>query len=320
MNAQPDSTDPSSGSARRATAVALSFLAPGLGLAYVGRLVQGLVVNLSFILLVLVFVVASGTLQFFPVYPALVLVGAWLLCCALSGWRAADLIEDGAARRSKSYQHPLIYILIALLSFGAPLAVIGHFTERHLLTAVSVKDTSMIPHVRGGERVLVDRTEFQNDGPERGQLIAVDPPELDDPRIVRVVAVPTDRVHMQGYTLAINDDLVSHSSFEDAGADRSDLDAELWIEDNHGVRYVVATVPGQTVDATLPEFQVEADEYFVLTDNRSFTDDHDEAPVDSRAFGTIHQQHIVGRPLYIGWSNGPDSALPRFDRIGLALE
>lgn len=314
-----DQSSSSSESTQRANplvASLLSLLSPGLSLAYTGRLLAGLIVNVSFILLVLLFVIAVAVFEFFPLFPAAVVVAAWLLFCALSSWHATELIQNGRARRSSSYQHPLIYTLIALLTFLAPLAVTGHFTQRHLLSIHSVTDDSMAPQIRDGDWLLTDRTSFRDAPPDRGELVVVQVPDTDERIVSRIIGTPADNIRMHGYNLQINDRLVAHSPFdEQPGVIKSD-DLEVWIEHNNSNAYMVSLIPGSSVDVTIPGVDLGDNQYFVLSDNRSWVADN-ERPVDSRHFGTITDEHIEGSPLYVAWSTNPGTALREWDRLGL---
>ncbi len=315
MDHHDPSSDSSTDDGHPVIASLLSLLAPGLSLIYAGRLLAGLVVNVAVVLLVLLFVIAGVVLQFFPLYPALVIAAAWLVSCILSSWRAAELIEAGDQRRSRAYQHPLIYLLIALLTFLAPLAVTGHFTVRHLMTVVSVDNSSMLPGIHPGDRLIVDRTGFQDRAPKRGDLAVVRSPDDGGLVPLRIVAIPGDTIQMQGFTMVIDDTLVRHDAADgiDAGGD----DIEVWIEHNQQQNYLVSLVPGTYVDASLPESELGDDQFFALTDNRSYVDG--EAAIDSRTIGSIGADQIAGRPLYVLWSTSPESEAINWQRIGLSM-
>ena len=321
MDQQSPASRPQRGPARPLVAFLWSLAAPGLALVYTGRLVAGLIVNLLFLLVVLLFVIAAVIVQFFPLYPALVLLAAWLTFCMLSSWHAAELIDDDRHHRQRFFQHPLIYALIALLTFLAPLAATGHFTARHLLTVIPVEHEAMAPQYHPGDWLVIDRTAFQDDAPTRGDIVVVRMPGDGERSIARVVASPTDNIQMQGYTLVINDDVLEHTSVEDDNNDALvfDDDAELWVEHNHESRYVISVESGSLVDSSLPDLDLGDDQYFLLSDNRSFVND-DERPFDSRAFGTVTEDHIEGRPLYVAWSTLPDSSGVNWERIGLRAD
>ena len=310
----------------RSAAVALSFITPGLGLIYVGRLLAGLFVNLFFVLLVLLFVVAVNIFKFFPLFPALVLLGSWMVLSTLAALRSLEIIDAGESIREGAYHHPLLYILIALLTFTAPLAVTANFTWRHLFSVTNVDSLVLYPQAHPGDRLLIDHTMYRSEPPARGDLVAVRTPETGSLSILRVVGVPSDEIEMHGYSLVVNNELTNYSPLDPAWVSNAEVDPDsnlgVWIEHNHDTNYVVSMFPGAETGASVSGLKLGDDAYFVLADNRSAIDDNENPVVeaDSRVFGPITREHIEGRPLYIAWSNHPATGSPRWNRIGLPTE
>ena len=304
-------------------ALLLSFVAPGLGLMYVGQLLAGLVINLLFVLIALLFVISVVLLKFFPLYPALVLMMTWVAFCALSGWRAKEIVDEEPPERRRGYQHPLIYALVALVTFAAPLTMTAHFTARHLMAVVPVEDAAMYPQAQPGDRVLVDRTGYHNVMPRRGDPVVIRHPYTGQLALFRIVAVPSDIIEMHGYTLTINDRAIGYAPLSMDTNLPSPLPnsppAELWIEDNHDRQYLISIVSGVAVENGPFEIRLDENQYFVLADNRSLPEDagQDSHHVDGRVFGAIGREQIEGRPTHVAWSTTPNSGTPRWDRIGL---
>ena len=310
---------------RGAIAILLSFIAPGLGQMYVGRLMAGLVINLFFVLIVLLFVIAATLFQFFPLYPVLVLILVWVAMCLLSGWRAAEIIGDGRARKGRAFQHPLIYILVALSTFAAPLAITTHFTWRHLMTVVSVEDPAMFPQAKPGDRLIIDRTVYRNRPPRRGDVVTVRVPGSDDLVNLRVVALPSERVTMEGFVLRVDNRPAHYSPLDveaiNTAAIDEELPLELWVEHNHDQRYVISSIAGASTSSLNSPRVLGDDEYFLLADNRSAVDDNGEPThLDSRHFGAVDAGHIEGRPVYVGWSIAPENGSIRWDRLALPID
>jgi signal peptidase I len=306
-------------------AVLYTLLSPGLGLIYVGRLLAGLCVNLLFVLATLLFVVFANVIKFFPVYPALVLVAAWVVLCALAAWRSVEIIAQEKPHTPKPYQHPLMYALLAVLTFAAPLAVTAQFTANHLFGVAVVDSLVMYPQARPGDRLLIDKTVYRADEPARGDLVAVRIPSTGELAILRVIGVPSDQIQMHGHTLIINDSPVEFAPLNPEWISLGELDDDLGlqvlVEHNHDRRYVVAMSSRGSGGATVTGLELGKDTYFVLADNRSaLADEQGEGQTDSRTFGPISRDHIEGRPLYIAWSYHPDTGSPRWNRIGLPTE
>lgn len=323
MSDEYASSGETAGRPRPWVAAVLSIIAPGLGLVYVGRLVVGMVVNLLFVLLVLLFVIAVSTLQFFPLYSGAVLLATWVIFGVLSAWRAMEIIDRTKGRKKRAFQHPLIYVLVAVATFLAPLAMTAHFTHQHLLTVVPVKGDAMYPQAHPGDHLLIDRTGYYNRPPRHGDPVAIRHPHSDELVVLRVVAVPSDVIELHGYMLAINDQPVGYgplNSPDETGGNGESV--ELWIEDNHDRQYVISIVPGAEVGNSALEAMLGEDQYFVLADNRSLPDGADRSSqvTDSRTFGAISRERIEGRPTYVAWSQPPGGDRPRWDRIGLPTE
>ena len=322
--ASPAATNPNHHRPSPALAVLFTLLAPGLGLIYVGRLLAGIFVNLFFVLAALLFVVFANVAKFFPVYPALVLVAAWIVLCAFAAWRALEIIEQEGPHSPRPFQHPLMYAFLAVVTFAAPLATTAQFTARHLFNVTAVESLVMYPQARPGDRLLIDRTVYRNEDPSRGDLVAVRVPETGELAILRVIAVPDDQVQMIGHSLIINDEYLDFSPLDPAWIDLGEVDDDLGlqvlVEHNNDRRYVVAMSPRGAGDNNVGGIELGSDTYFVLADNRSALFEEDRVFPDSRVFGPISRDRIEGRPLYIAWSHHPETGSPRWNRIGLPTE
>ncbi|MFW5968773.1 MAG: signal peptidase I [Persicimonas sp.] len=306
-------------------AAALTFLCPGLGYMYVGRLIKGLTLNLVFLLALESFLIALSILEFFPLLPFAVLMVGWLVFSALIAadvYRRAEEIGDDYVL--EGYNHWTIYAGAVLLSFVVPIALTFNFATNHMWSLERVEDAAMYPSIQPGDTLLVNRTPFGMGPPERGRLAAVDPPEGDGLRPLRLVAMPGDEVRLQGNSLYVNDEPVDHSPLDDDQVVRADLDEEsdllAWVEHNDGQSYVISVSPREHSELEVSPIDLGEDEFFVLADNRS------EAPAvgaearvrDSRHFGQISSDRIVGVPRYVFWSTNPDGSI-RWERIGLRL-
>lgn len=304
-------------------AVLLSLLGPGTSLIAVGHLLAGLVINLLFVVAVVLFVVAVSVWKFFPLYPLAVLSASWVLLAFFAILNSREIVQQGEARFGRAYQHPLLFVLIAVLTFLAPLAMTSHFTSRFLFSFADVSTLAMYPQARPGDRVMIDRTVFRSTSPQRGDLVAVRLPQTGELAILRVVAVPTDKVQMQGYTLLINDDFMDYSPLDPSWIRVGLLEEELeiLIEHNHDQSYVVAIKPGVDLDIGISGMELPEDHYFLLADNRSIlAGDEKPLQVDSRVIGPVTRDYIEGSPLFIAWSQHPQTGSLRWDRIGLTTD
>lgn len=132
-----------------------------------------------------------------------------------------------------------------------------------------VKGQSMEPSFFERDYLIINEISYRFRGPERGEVVVFKAPNIADHYLKRVIGLPGERVKVEGSKVIIyNDDHPEGIVIE-----------ELYLEEE---------TPG-SVTVVLEE-----DEYFVLGDNR-------DASYDSRRFGAIHKDVIVGRVWFRGW-------------------
>ncbi len=310
---------------KRWLAVLLTYLCPGLGYVYVGQLVKGLTLNLLFLLALEVFVIAFSVLKFFPILPFLVLVAGWLIFATLLAVdvrKQAD--EAGDDYVLKGYNHWTIYLVAYLVSFLVPVVLTLNFTTHRLWRLQTVHSSAMYPTIQSGDTVLTDLNAFHKDAPVRGEIVATTDPDGGSMEFLRIVGVHNDIVRMEGNTLYVNDEQVGRAPLKDDEITHAELDKDngllAWVEFNQGQRYVISVSPRVFSELTMPPTRLESDEYFLLADNRSQVPVHGEHTKirDSRNFGKVKGDDLVGIPRYIFWSTAPDGSI-RWDRIGLRV-
>jgi signal peptidase I len=135
------------------------------------------------------------------------------------------------------------------------------FFSRMVVTAVEVKGASMAPTLSSGDRFLLNRFAYLHREPQRGELVVLKDPETGELIVKRIVGLPCETVLMQNDVPYVN----GHRLYEpyERGSLRT----------NH-VPFSKAMV-------------VPRDHYYVLGDNRSRS-------LDSRAFGTVPRESILG--------------------------
>ncbi|MFH1536623.1 MAG: signal peptidase I [Patescibacteria group bacterium] len=135
-----------------------------------------------------------------------------------------------------------------------------------------VKGASMEPNFYDYEYLIIDELSYRFNDPARGEVIV-----LKDPRntrqyfIKRIIGLPGETVEVKDGEIKINND-----DFEESKL----LDEMFYLEN-------IKT--GGDIKVKL-----EADEYFILGDNRS-------ASLDSRVFGAINEDEIIGRVWLRAW-------------------
>ena len=221
---------------------------------------------------------------------------------------AATVEEEPASSR------PGILGSIQSLSLTIVIAV---FVITFLVQAFQIPSESMENTLLIGDYLLVDKVRFGHGGAWgpilpyheilRGDIIVFRYPVHPSQHFVkRVVGLPGDRVRMVNKRVFVNEKPVdedyvvykSHGSdiyrddFPSLAHAGGSVEARWWIQMHKWVRDGELTVPPGS--------------YFVLGDNR------DES-LDSRYWGFVPRENIIGRPLIIYWSvrhsGGAESAM-----------
>jgi signal peptidase I len=187
--------------------------------------------------------------------------------------------------------------------------VIAIFVITFIVQAFQIPSESMENTLLIGDYLLVDKVHFSPGGRwsemlpyepvQRGEIIVFRYPVNPSQHFVkRVVAVPGDRVRLYNKRAWVNDKplnerhTIFHSEYSDSYRDNfpdggypSHIEARWW-------QQMESLVKGG-------ELIVPPGQYFVLGDNR------DES-LDSRYWGFVPRQNIVGRPLIVYFSMEAD--------------
>lgn len=215
---------------------------------------------------------------------------------------SASAAKSARGDRSRSaladfMESMLVTILLAL------------FATTFVVQAFKIPSQSMEPTLLVGDHLLVNKFIFEGRGQwydkllpyrpiRRGDIIVFKYPYDDHPYYVkRVIGVPGDRIHIDDARVFVNDKRVSEPyAVHDPLA-----------EDPFGEEFPPAanTVP---IDRLRPEWAaqirnyihgdelvVPAHKYFVMGDNR-------DDSWDSRYWGFVSRDAIVGQPILIYWS------------------
>jgi signal peptidase I len=185
--------------------------------------------------------------------------------------------------------------------------VIALFIITFVLQAFQIPSPSMENTLLIGDYLLVDKVHFSEGGVgrgilpystiRRGDIIVFHYPIYPFQHFVkRVIALPGDRVRIVNKRVILNGSPVNDrsyaihrrggiDSFRDNFPSTSfpppDIDSKWWLEMRRQVRGGDLVVP--------------AGSFFVLGDNR-------DDSFDSRYWGFVPQENIIGRPLIIYWS------------------
>ena len=152
-----------------------------------------------------------------------------------------------------------------LLESVVPALVIVLVVNVFLAQATRVEGQSMEPNLHNNERLIIEKLSYRFIEPKRGDIIVLRRPNRSgEPLIKRVVGLPGDTVEIRNSRVYING-IVLDEPYLDQQT-RGDMPARIVPEEN----------------------------VFVLGDNR-------RASNDSRAFGMVSYDDIVGRAWLRYW-------------------
>lgn len=195
-----------------------------------------------------------------------------------AGKDAAPLQERADAKiGSRRVRRAVSGLVVVVLVVATVLAL-----RSYVLAPYYIPSASMEPTLHGcpgceNDRILVDKLSYHLHAVHRGDVVVFDRPTSwqvpDAVLIKRVVGLPGDRLSVQGGHLYINGLLL----------------AEPYV--NKRCPPLGSLRPGHTVSAIGP---VPAHEIFVMGDNRCDSS-------DSRVFGPVPENDLVGRAVLLIW-------------------
>jgi len=156
-------------------------------------------------------------------------------------------------------------IKIAVLA-GITIFVIRYF----LFKPFYVKGQSMEPNFYESDYLIIDEITYRFRIPERGEVIVLKSPVSTDYYLKRIIAIPGERIKIENGKVIIYNDTNPKGLILDES-------------------YLNGMDTSGSLSLTLGD-----DQYFVLGDNRG-------ASFDSRRFGAISREDIVGKVWLRGW-------------------
>ena len=146
------------------------------------------------------------------------------------------------------------------------IAVIVFVCLRFTVQSYTVVMSSMEPNFQDGECIMVNKLSYRSSGPQRGDVIIFDPPfDSEYPFIKRVIGLPGETVEINDGKVAINGTPLEENEY-------------------------IAAQPDYTMSAQ----EVPENEYFVLGDNRNYSN-------DSHNGWTVLRDNIIGKASFTYW-------------------
>ena len=189
-----------------------------------------------------------------------------------------------------------------------------------LFEPYQVPTGSMIPTIKIGDFILVNKfayglrlpvlgTKILDVGePQRGEIMVFIPPHVNQYFIKRVIGLPGDTIRYENQRLSVNGELVTEEFVSSVSVDTGigPLDGVLNSATYNGVTHATQHIPGVNSSRGRSSWIVPAGHYFMIGDNR-------ENSADSRVWGAVPEENIVGKAIAIWLHKDPGLNLPSFE-------
>jgi len=146
-------------------------------------------------------------------------------------------------------------------------------TTTYAFQATRIEQLSMFPTIHDGDIVFLSKLSYLGANPKRGDIIIFEPPYKSDKALIkRVIGLPGEWMSFENGQILIN--------------------GKIFVENNDHTK----TDYGQIFPKVqMPQgTRLGDDEYYVTGDNR-------DVSYDSRAFGPIKRNEIIGKALCTLW-------------------
>lgn len=192
---------------------------------------------------------------------------------------AVDAADEPSPEAVAPAQPSLGWVLLREIVETVVLALVIFLLIRQVVQNYRIESHSMRPNFEEGQFILVNKLAFKLGAPERGDVIIFhNPNNTKEDYIKRVIGLPGDTVEVRGQTVYINSRPLPEEYPLNAFAPNSHF--------------------GPIV--------VEADRLFVMGDNRGNS-------TDSRAFGPLSEEHIVGKAWVRVWPVSQFGLIQHYD-------
>jgi len=206
-----------------------------------------------------------------------------------------------------------------------PVILVVFLIRSFVVEPFKIPSGSMRPTLQVGDFILVNKFEYGlriplagwkitgGEDPQRGDVIVFQYPKNEGvDYIKRIVAGPGDRIAFRDHTLFVNGEAVPKTnqgpySYRSKGGETVRAGRYLERTDHH--QYEVLYSRNRDGRSLMEPVEVPTGSYFVMGDNR----DHSN---DSRYWGFVPAENILGRAFVIWWSWDGYENNARWDRLG----
>lgn len=275
-------------------AAILSVLAPGLGQVFVGQTLRGIAWAgaAPIFFLFFFFFFANGE----PSPTSLLKTFIALTIAAYLGSAIDVVLLPAAKHRAARTATVVAFALIAF--FAAPVA--SMVLRAFVLEAFKIPSGAMIPTLRVGDHLFVDKSVYRRRPPRRGEVMVFKSPEHPEQDFIkRVIAGPGDTLLVRsGHPIINGWDVpscpVGKLRYEDPTDPSARHEGDLFVEFLEESAYLVLleSAPALSSESQGP-YTVKDNEFFVLGDNRH--NSHDSRMWFGGTGGGVPRDHVRGR-------------------------
>ncbi len=135
-----------------------------------------------------------------------------------------------------------------------------------------VSGSSMFPNFKDGDYIITDKISYKLSEPSRGDIIVFKNPQDESQDFIkRIIAIPSDKIKVSSGKVYLNGKLLSEPYLKNS----------------------IQTNPGSFLKEG-EEVEIESNHYIVFGDNRPHSS-------DSRAWGLIEKNEIIGKVFFRYW-------------------
>ena len=202
-----------------------------------------------------------------------------------------------------------------------PVLVIVLILRSFLIEPFTIPTGSMIPTIEVGDFILVNKYAYgvrlpiigtrilEVDDPERGEVMVFIPPHENKYYVKRVIGLPGDTVRYEDKNLYINGELIDKEYVGPITVDTSigNLAGTLFTETINGVEHATQHIDAAGRQRARTTWVIPNGHYFMMGDNRDNSS-------DSRVWGTVPNENVVGKAVAVWMHKEPGLHLPTFSR------
>lgn len=198
----------------------------------------------------------------------------------------AQILPPASAKPKAKPSHRARHIAREILeTIGLTLVIF--LAIHYSIQASTVHGVSMQPGLQNGEWVMVNYWSYRFGSPQRGDVVVFKPPitiQGAEYLVKRIIAVPGDTISISATAVYVNGKQLNEPYISPLPADAEGV---------------------QTVTGVVSDLKMQKDQYWVMGDNRRDS-------LDSRSFGVVTRQSIVGKAEVVAWPLNELKWLPTY--------